>query len=154
MYDASLTVVGMVYVAKGPNRPERWVYALRPGVLPYRALTRFIASPWRAVGKNCSSLEACRWVIALRLPYLRYRCTGNLLAASRSCSKLRSIPVCGETPRPHTDPWVYPRSRGISPIRAAQTGGGRFAVVVNILVSSLGYRFIFFSSWSLRHRAG
>ena len=45
-------MAGMVCVANGENRSETCEYALTPGSVPYRALTRFKASPLPAAGKN------------------------------------------------------------------------------------------------------
>ena len=50
----------MVWVANGENRSETCEYALTPGSVPYRALTRLRASPRPAAGKNWPSLEAVR----------------------------------------------------------------------------------------------
>ena len=48
---------GMVCVANGENRSETYEYALTPGSVPYRALTRLRASPRPPAGKNAQDVR-------------------------------------------------------------------------------------------------
>ena len=69
-----------------------------PGSFPYFALTRFMASPWRVVGKNCPSLDAVS-------PSPQNRAMGSLACASITIARASLIASLSTCQRDRRDSW-------------------------------------------------